>query len=106
MLGREAAAVPPPRLGRYRLSRPLAVGHRLDDHAAGVLGEQVSRGRADALLARGRMDRRPVEGGRADAFGLLDERGAGIASPDQARVYLDPRAPRLDARALEHRAAE
>ena len=40
----------------------------------------------------------------ADALGFLDERRARVAGADQAGADLDARAPRLDARALEHRA--
>ncbi len=48
----------------------------LDDHPAGTLAEQVGGGRAEALLAGGGMDGRPVDHVRADAFGFLDERRA------------------------------
>src|ERR1700680_2356308 len=90
-------------------ARGLAQGRRtpvgLDDHTTGTPAEQVGRGRADALLARGSMDRRPVDHIRAHSFDLLDQRRPRIACTNQAGVDLKPRAPGLDARALQHRAA-
>src|SRR5262249_10617527 len=88
-----------------------ALGHSpwaasgLDDHPAWALAQQVGRGRPDPSLAGGRADGRPVDDVRAHARGFFGERRPGVAGADQARVDLDSRASRLDARALEHRAA-
>src|SRR5271165_5326663 len=74
----------------------------LDDHAAGSATQQVGGRRPDPLLARRRVDVRPVDDVRADPFGFLDERRTGVAGANQPGADLDPRSFRLDSSRLEH----
>src|SRR5271157_1351637 len=67
------------RSGRRRLSRARGTVLGLDDHPTGALAQEVCRGGPDSLLARRRVDGRPVDHVGAHALGFLDECRPGVA---------------------------